>query len=323
MSVPEAAVSLFRSWLLAADLPAPDGPVAVGWSGGADSTALLLAMKTGGYAVEAWHVDHGWRGESAREAELLRRRAELWQIPFVSDRLSSDGSGKSEAQARKGRYRCFQRWSGERGVNLICIAHHREDQAETVCMRMLQGAGPGGCCGMLARRNMGAMVVARPLLHVPRGELRRALRIADIPWLEDPSNRDPKIWRNRIRHQLFPAIRERGVDPVDLFLRWGKTAKSVLGDLDNKVARIFEGRLLTSPDRLSLSWSAWEQATPAVRARILQHAMVQLFGEGVTPGRRHIELVEQWMDSGGRGGLDLSRCRLYREAGRLYLRLQL
>jgi len=176
---------------------------------------------------------------------------------------------------------------------------------------------------MRPMRRMGEVVVLRPLLHLSRAALRRVLRMAAVTWIEDPSNLDTGIWRNRIRHQLFPAIHARGIDPVALFLRWGAAAQQVVRALDAAADQAVQGQWQTGDDWVSLPWSVWQQATPALRARILQMWMAALFGEGVTPGRRHIRLVEGWTAAGGRGGLDLSRCRLYRRGSELYLRLQL
>lgn len=280
-------------------------------------------MKTAGFAVEAWHVDHGWRLSSSEEAKALQRQAAAWRIPFVSARVSSDAAPKREAEARKARFACFQRWSVERRINTLCIAHHREDQAETICMRMLQGAGPVGCCGMHTARRMEGMMVLRPLLHISGDALRQTLTEAGISWFEDPSNRETAIWRNRIRHTLFPKMAASGVDPVALFLRWGQAAQSVSQSLDAAAQQTLDGQWRQGDGWVSLPWMNWKQSTPSVRARMLQFWMAALFGEGATPGRRHILLVEVWTQSGCRGGVDLSRCRLYREADRLYLRLQL
>jgi len=300
--------------------------VAVGWSGGADSTALLLALKSAGHHVRAWHVDHGWRRNSAAEAQALAKKAEAWDIPFFTARLSHAGAANREAVARKGRYDQFVLWAGEQGVSTLCLGHHRDDQAETVCMRMLQGAGSGGCVGMRRERRMGTLRIVRPLLHVPGGKLRAALQKDGVGWLEDPSNSDMSIWRNRIRHRLFPAMSRAGQSPQELFLRWQKQAERLTGLLDLAAdALLRAGNMQLSEGsangarKVILLWSEWKASAPPVRARALQKMMAQLFGEGVTPGRRHILLVEQWMIHGARGGLDLTGCRLRHCRERLHL----
>ncbi len=323
MTFPVHHIGVFQSWLLATDMPDLPDRLAVGWSGGADSTALLLALKASGRAVSAWHIDHGWRSSSAQEAEMLARQAAQWRIPFISARLQLAATNNREAEARRERYAQFQHWSREFDMRCLCLGHHRDDQAETVCMRLLQGAGAGGCRGILRERQMGAMRIVRPLLHVSADTLRQALQQAGIAWLDDPSNSDMDIWRNRIRHRLFPAMAQHGVAPDVLFLRWRTQADRIARQLDAEADIFMQQISRKDTHELSLPWQSWRDSTPAVRARVLQRCTALLLGEGTTPGRRHIMLVEDWTNKSGRGGLDLSRCRLYRESDRLHLRLHL
>jgi tRNA(Ile)-lysidine synthetase-like protein len=315
-----------QSWLNHGDIPTLPDQLAVGWSGGADSTALLLALQIAGYQVRAWHVDHAWHGASADEALILAEMAENWGIPFSSFRLASAPEANREAKARHARYAQFDVWAGQQGISTLCLAHHRDDQAETVCMRLLQGAGAGGCRGMQRQRMLGALRIVRPLLHVSGLELRIALQQAGVSWLEDPSNLDMKIWRNRVRHRLFPAVRQAGVLPDELFLRWQQQAEKLTERLDAAADIVMNSGNISvseSPEdatkQVSLRWHSWAACDSAVRARVLQKMMVQVFGAGVTPGRRHILLVEQWTNQNGRGGLDLSRCRLQRKHANLHL----
>jgi len=315
-----------RSWLECSDIPTLPDEVAVGWSGGADSTALLLALRAAGYRVHAWHVDHAWRDTSADEALVLAKSAKNWGIPFSSVRLASAPESNREAKARHARYTQFEKWAGQQGVSTLCLAHHRDDQAETVCMRLLQGAGAGGCRGMQRQRMLGTLRIVRPLLHVSGLELRLALQRAGVNWLEDSSNSDMTVWRNRIRHRLFPAVRQAGVLPDELFLRWQKQAEKLTARLDVAADMVMNsGNVHVSENpaeatnQVTLRWRNWAACSPAVRARILQKMIARLLGAGVTPGRRHILLVEQWTNRNGRGGLDLSRCRLQRKSTHLHL----
>lgn len=190
-------------------------------------------------------------------------------------------------------------------------------------MRFLQGSGIGGCRGIQRMRVNSDLNIVRPLLHVAGGELRKALQKGGIPWFEDPSNQDMSIMRNRIRHQLFPRILRTGTDPVQLFMRWQRQAERLARELDASADQVLECSDLSEAKEesgmVALSWHRWVESSPAVRARVLQRMMASLFGEGVTPGRRHIMLVEQWTGHSGRGGLDLSRCRLQRRQGQLCL----
>jgi len=316
-----ALASHFNSWLHHPGIPALPSQLAVGWSGGADSTALLLALKFAGYDVVAWHVDHGWRASSSDEAKVLAERAAEWDIPFVTASVKAAVENNREAEARRGRFTQFLQWSQESGVTTLCLAHHADDQAETVCMRLLQGAGAGGCRGMQRERFFKGLRIVRPLLHVAGPELRRALQAGGFAWFEDPSNRDMSIWRNSIRFQLFPRLQQAGVEPVELFLRWQRQAERLTRQLDADADLLLnrDGSSELSSEGAALLWRPWAASSPAVRARVLQRMMVATMGAGKTPGRRHIELVEQWTSRSGRGGLDLSGCRLQRKRAYLHL----
>jgi len=306
--LPQAAM-----WLRDARLPKR---LAVGFSGGVDSTALLLALHTLGHEVVAWHVDHGWHVDSGRDAERLSRQANVWRIEFHSAHVDAVSDSNREAVARKARYARFLRWAQTQDMHTLCLAHHLDDQVETVCMRMLQGAGVVGCMGMRPERTLEHLDILRPLLHVPKSELKEALIQADIGWLEDVSNRDTTLMRNHVRHHLFPYMRKKGVDPTDLFNRWQVQASKITVWLDAQADAI---EIQQSQDEISVLWNDWKNVSPPVRACVLQRMMAILFGEGSVLGRRHIELAEAWLNKYGRGGIDLCRCRLSHQGKRLHL----
>jgi len=300
-------------WLGESDLP---HRLAVGFSGGADSTALLLALAQRGHQVVAWHVDHGWSRASTDVADSLERKCEAWGIEFHRVRLSVPSGKNREAEARKGRFAQFSTWASCQNINTLCLAHHRNDQAETVCMRLLQGAGVCGCGGMRRVRESNRLRVVRPLLHVARDEIVEVLRDAGLNWYEDISNNDTTLLRNRIRKRLFPAMQTAGIEPVHLFLRWQAQAVKLQQDL-NKIADVVD--IKKKNEDAVVHWKAWHDCSVPVRAVILQRMNAQLFGAGAVLGRRHIELAEAWRRHGGRAGIDLSRCRLFRDRETLHL----
>ncbi|MDQ6958758.1 MAG: tRNA lysidine(34) synthetase TilS [Mariprofundaceae bacterium] len=281
--------------------------LAVGFSGGADSTALLLALHHAGHEVIAWHVDHGWRADSAREADVLRQQMDIWGIEFHSASVNATSASNREATARKARHVQFALWAEAQGIRTLCLAHHRDDQAETVCMRMLQGAGVAGCAGMQPVWELGHLSIVRPLLRVSKSMLKAALRQANVRWLEDASNRDTTLMRNHIRHHLFPYIQKNGIDPSDLFCRWQMQASRLAVILNRQASA---AGIQQRQGVVSMSWNIWREMPVSVRACVLQRMIAMLFGGGVVLGRRHIELAESWLRKGGRGGIDLTRCRL-------------
>lgn len=195
---------------LAERLPWLQGRLLAGVSGGADSMALcrlLLCLRDRGHAVfSAVHVNHGLRGDEADAdeafvADFCRR----WEIPLLLRHLTPpDHPG--EGWARQARYAAFASAMEESGAEALVLAHHRDDQAETLLMHLLRGAGLTGLCGMRTQGQVNGMAVWRPLLDVSREELRAMLAEAGQPWREDASNAGDDYLRNRLRHQLLPAM---------------------------------------------------------------------------------------------------------------------
>jgi tRNA(Ile)-lysidine synthase len=187
--------------------------VVVAHSGGADSTALLEALLAlaprRGLRVLAAHLDHDLVPGSASRARAARELAERLGAECVVERrpvpeLAAPGESL-EAAARRVRYRFLEEVRSARSARWIATAHHRDDQAETVVLRMLQGTGLEGLAGVLPRRGR----IVRPLLDLPREALHRSLDgalPAGVSVMEDPSNRDPGIARNRVRHHLLPHL---------------------------------------------------------------------------------------------------------------------
>lgn len=188
------------------------GRTIVAVSGGPDSLALLHLLArvapTAGLDLVVAHADHGLHPESGQVAARVRQWAGALGLPVVVGSLRlPEGSG--ESVARRERYRWLRRMAVEQGAAYVMVAHHREDQAETVLMRLLAGSGPSGLAGMAARRG----ILIRPLLPFGRDELRAHL--ADLPgwqpW-DDPANADPRHTRSWLRTAVLPMLRRR--DPA-------------------------------------------------------------------------------------------------------------
>ncbi|MCM0021587.1 MAG: tRNA lysidine(34) synthetase TilS [Tagaea sp.] len=195
--------------------PHPD--IAVAWSGGGDSTALLLlardwARACGG-TVRALHVDHGLRANSAGEAASLAALARDLGIDFAA--LRWDGpkpaTGILEA-ARAARYALLERACAGRGILHLLVAHTAEDQAETVALRAERRSGPTGLAGMSAIVERAQSRVLRPLLGCAHADLLDTCRAAGVPWLEDPSNANPATARGRLRAAPPAALDPRAGD---------------------------------------------------------------------------------------------------------------
>jgi tRNA(Ile)-lysidine synthase len=182
----------------------PSPRVAVGVSGGADSLALCLLMKdwTDGRngSLLALTVDHALRHEAAVEAEQVG--AWLKAHGIEHDVLRWEGAKPAsgiQAEARDARYRLLTERCHAEGILHLALAHHRQDQAETLLLRLARGSGVDGLSGMAALRESGAVRLLRPLLSIAPDRLRAFLTEAGQPWIEDPSNRSHAYARPRLR----------------------------------------------------------------------------------------------------------------------------
>ena len=190
------------------------GPFAVALSGGADSTALLIACATRWPGqVHAVHVHHGLQAAAdGFEAHCVALCARM-NVPLVVQRVNAaPAAGQSpEDAARQARYRALadalqQHWGGH--INHMALAQHADDQVETLLLALSRGAGLPGLAAMPAVVERYGVSFHRPWLDVPGQALREALVAAHEPWVEDPTNTDTRYTRNRIRAELLPVIEQ-------------------------------------------------------------------------------------------------------------------
>lgn len=188
-----------------------EGPVLVACSGGLDSTVLLHALAADpamrARGLRALHVDHGLHPQSGEWREACRAACAALGVPFESRRVQVLDNGDGlEAAARAARHAAFA--DVQQPGEVIALAHHRDDQAETVLLRLLRGAGDG-LAAMRPLRAFGQGWLWRPLLALPRAELAGYARAQGLHWLEDPSNASDRHDRNFLRHHVLPRLAER------------------------------------------------------------------------------------------------------------------
>jgi tRNA(Ile)-lysidine synthase len=171
----------------------PGERVLVAFSGGADSTALAVLLTELGYSTILGHVDHGMRADSSRDAEHCARTAELLGRPFLCEKVEVIPA--TQAEARKVRYAALQRMIARCGASKVATGHSLDDQAETVRMRLDRA---GFAMGIPPVRDN----VVRPVLGLRRADLERVCAEANVLYIEDPSNRDPRYTRVRVRSEL-------------------------------------------------------------------------------------------------------------------------
>ena len=198
-------VARFRADLAALGVDATEVP-GVAVSGGPDSLALLLLAATARPgAVHAATVDHGLRPESAAEAAFVAGICARLGVPHATLRADAPIAGNVQSGARALRYRLLGAWARETGVARLLTAHHADDQAETLLMRLLRGSGVGGLAGVRARAKIDGIAVIRPLLGWRRAELAAIVAGAGLAAIDDSSNADPRFDRARLRGHLAAA----------------------------------------------------------------------------------------------------------------------
>jgi tRNA(Ile)-lysidine synthase len=177
---------------------------AVALSGGVDSVVLLHLLKDRG--VSAVHVHHGLSPNADAWAQFCRKLCRQWDVPLTVKRVRVAKAGEGpEAAARAARYGVLKKSA----FDVVLLAHHIDDQAETVLMNLLRGAGVAGARGMPAAGRLGRKRLLRPLLEVSREDILAYAREQGLHWVEDESNADETLTRNFVRRRLAPLIASR------------------------------------------------------------------------------------------------------------------
>lgn len=248
------------------------GPIAVGLSGGSDSVALLHALAGSKQARErglrAIHVDHGLHVHSAAWASQAVAMATALDVPCTVLSVTvhrGDGIGP-EAAARAARYTA---WAKElREGEILTLAHHRDDQVETILLKLLRGAGTDGLGAMRAWRPLASGWLWRPLLDFPRTALADYASRHHLSWTDDPSNTDQKLDRNYLRHRVLPLLHERWPQCDAVIARGAEWQRSVSAFLDKEIEQATSQ--LVGEDVATLKIDGWLNLDDAIRDGVLR-----------------------------------------------------
>ncbi len=254
---------------LADSLPELQGTLLAGVSGGADSMALcrclLILRERGQLTFSVIHVNHALRGRASDEDEhFVREFCRNHDIPCIVCHLTPPPH-PGEGWAREARYEAFRKTMRETCADALVLAHHRDDQAETVLMHLMRGAGLDGLCGMRPESMVEGMKILRPLLQVSGGELREALRDDGQSWREDATNAEDTYLRNRVRHQLIPLMENLAPGASE---RIAQSAELLASDGD--ALNMLACQALPKQARSDLQLSSLTDVLPAVRTRMLR-----------------------------------------------------
>lgn len=282
-----------------ADYP-PTRRALIGVSGGCDSVALLHLLVERGYRkLVVCHLHHGLRGRAAEaDARFVGRLAA--KLGLVAEIAAADVRGAArehgmslEEAGRAARLQFFARVARSTRARTLFLAHHADDQVETFLQRLLRGAGARGLGGMAAEAQWGTLRVVRPLLHVWRRELQARAEEAGWKWREDASNTDRAHTRNRVRHDLLPALEAAAGREVRATL-W-RTAE-ILRAEDEWLGALTEDVLAAQQSPLAVG--ALRSMPRALQRRLLG-AWLGHFVEGV--GFAHIEAARALLEPDAEG----------------------
>jgi tRNA(Ile)-lysidine synthase len=276
--------------------PSAGDRVVVGLSGGADSVSLLDVLaklaRRKGFTVVAAHLDHGLRPDSAQDAAFCAELCARLAVPLrtghadVRGRDRAEGGGMEEA-ARLARHAFLRQIKDEEGAAWIVLAHTRDDQAETVLLRLLRGAGGLGLSGMRPR----AGDLLRPMLALSRADVLDHLAARSLLWREDPSNADLGIARNRVRRELLPylerhfnpAVREALARSAAVLAEEAEVLATVAADARRAQGRQDEDGSVLSIDAL--------RSAPRALARLAVRRALQEAGGLRGVGLEHVESI--------------------------------
>ena len=318
-------------------------------SGGSDSVALALILReldaSGDVRlVGAAHFNHQLRDEAQRDERFSASVARLLDLPFAADREDVSARARRERRsledaAREARYEFFERARRQFDADVVALGHTRDDQAETFLLRLLRGAGPRGLAGIYPRHG----TIIRPVLDCRRMELRKYLDERNMTYIEDQTNGDVTIPRNRVRAELMPLLVDR-FNPaiVDVLANEAELARETWAWLESAAAEFEkgdgiekgDGSLFQSRSRAANEFEGGEEKTPVpfsweldvarlmsaprpLRRLLLWRTMNEVAG-GRPVSFEHVESALHLLDADG-GAVDAPGHRVERIGPRLVL----
>ena len=279
----------------------PGDKVLVGLSGGADSVALLLVLneleKEIGFSLEAVHVEHGIRGEESKSDEAFAKAlCESRSIAFTSVSVdvpslcNETGLGMEEA-ARKLRYEVFENLALEKGAK-VALAHHQEDNAETILFQLVRGSSLTGLCGMQSvRKDESGVCYIRPLLGVHRQEIEDYLAEKNQSFCVDSTNVDLLYSRNFLRNQVIPELASINAQAVSHINQTAKHLSEIKAYMDMEAQRYWGLLVNESEEGLCIRLDGFMKLPVVMQRELIYRAIVCVAKKKKDITSTHVEEV--------------------------------
>lgn len=273
-------------------------PAGVAVSGGPDSMAMLLLCAAAFPGqTKAATVDHGLRPESADEAQLVSDLCDQLSVPHAILKLGPPVPGNISAWARTARYEALDRWANENGIAAILTAHHADDQLETIIMRLNRGSGVAGLAAIRAQQGR----IVRPLLDWRHDELVEIVAACGVTAVDDPSNRDDRFDRARIRNVLTDA---KWLDPIA-----ASRSASALADAETALEWMADTVFADRVNHREGVFSLDPRDLPAELVRRLVLRCLSIFDPEIAPRGDELQRLIGTLKAGGTATLGKVRCR--------------
>lgn len=278
----------------------PGDGIVVGLSGGADSVCLLSLLTElraeWDFSLYAIHIHHGLRGDEAdRDAWLAGKIAEDMGVPFRLVRadirsLAQENGWTEEEAGRRFRYDAFEAYRQEMGAERIAVAHHEDDQAETVLFHLFRGTGPRGLAGIPAKRG----AVIRPLLGVSRAQIESYIEEVSLPFATDQTNQIPAYSRNKIRLKLLPFVKEELNSQAVRHIAEAAQKMAVLRDyIEEQGENCRREMTEEEPGVVRLETEPFQELPEVMRGEVIRQIFAELIPGAKDIGQIHYENAER------------------------------
>lgn len=272
-------------------LPAGDGAVVLAVSGGVDSICLAdaaLAMRGDKPAFVIAHLNHQLRGEDSQaDAQFVQafadRRGAICETGIADVKALAESRKVSiEVAARDARYAFLAKVASMHGATHVALAHHADDQAETVLLRLLRGTGPAGLRGMTLvspMHNAPHLTAVRPLLHITRNDIEAYCRECKLDWRHDASNDALHHTRNRIRHELLPLLAQYNPNIRATLMRLADTLASDYEIVESTTRETFDRIATAINGQVHVDRKAWRSLSAGLQRATLREAVRRMKGD--------------------------------------------